>query len=325
MCTTHTAAARRWLAVVIPAGLTLITMAALAGCSGGGPAASQASGTGNSFAQNAPASAPLAIPSASASAAVGAPTPTSGGGSAQSSSANRLAASGQQLIYTAQLTVRARGVGAAVARATSIAAGAGGYVSAENATTDPGHPDRATATMELKIPVPVYPATLAQLSAGLGTQLSLQQQARDVTQQVADVSSRVASDEAAITQLRTLLSHAGSVGDLLTVQDQINSEESDLEELQAQQSALSHETSYATVSITVLGPTAAAKPAKPTSPPGFTSGISGGWHAFRTTLSWLLAVLGAVAPFAALIGVPVALGYWLRRRIARGARGGSAA
>ena len=56
------------------------------------------------------------------------------------------------------------------------------------------------------------------------------------------MSSRVASDEAAIAQLRALLKHAGDVSSLLSVQNQINSEESDLESMLAQQNALNHET-----------------------------------------------------------------------------------
>ena len=77
--------------------------------------------------------------------------------------------------------------------------------------------------MTFKVPAAAYAATLAALSGGgLGTQLSLTQQAQDVTQQVADVSSRVASDNAAIAQLRSLLSHAGDVSSLLSVQNQID-------------------------------------------------------------------------------------------------------
>ena len=160
------------------------------------------------------------------------------------------------IIYTAQLTVRAGDVSSAAAQAAQIAEGAGGYVSSETASVNPDHPSEATASVQLKIPVASYPGTLSQLASRLGTQLALQQQAQDVTQQVADVNSQVASDEAAIAQLRALLSHAGSVGDLLSVQNQINEEESSLESMQAQQRALSHETSYATVTLTLLGPKA---------------------------------------------------------------------
>lgn len=312
MRTRHTAAQRRRLALVIPAGLTLIAMAALAGCTSG-----SSSSSGPSRAVNGPAFG-AAAPSAAASAEISAsaaPASGVGGGSGQDASANRLTPSGQQLIYTAQLTVRARAVGAAVGRATSIVTRAGGYVSSENASNDPNHPNRATATIGLKIPVAVYAATVAQLTTGLGTQLSLHQQTQDVTQQVADVNSRVASDEVAIAQLRALLKHAGSVGGLLSVQDQINSEESDLEAMQSQQSALNHETSYATITVTVLGPKGVAKPKKSTQAPGFSNGVSGGWRAFRTSVSWFLAIVGAVAPFAAAVAVLGGLAYWIRRRL----------
>jgi hypothetical protein len=223
----------------------------------------------------------------------------------------------QALIYTAQLTVRAANVAAAVSRVTSIVGAAGGYVSNENASSNPAHPSAATATVTVKIPLAAYQATLAQLTGpALGTQLSLSQQAQDVTQQVADVDSQVKSDEAAITQLEALLKRAGSVGDLLTVQNQIDSEENALQAMIAQQSALDHETAYATVTVTVVGPVAAvkAKPKpKPAPPPGLSEGLSGGWHAFLLTVDWLLAALGAIAPFAAAIVIIGGGVWWLRR------------
>jgi hypothetical protein len=280
-------------------------MAALAGCSGSG--ASSASGSASGGAVAAPAAVPAFGPNAT-----GAP------GAGQAVAATKLRPSGQQLIYTAQLTVRARNVSDAVSRATAIAASAGGYVASEKASSDPNHPDRSTAIVQLKIPVAAYAATLAGLSGNaLGKQLSLQQQTQDVTQQVADTGSRVASDEAAIAQLRALLSRAGNVGDLLSVQNQINSEESDLEAMLAQQRVLNRETAYATVTVTIVGPKAVPKPVTSKPAPGLSNGLSAGWHAFRTSLSWLLAVIGAIAPFAAVIALLGALGYWGRRRLTR--------
>ncbi len=222
------------------------------------------------------------------------------------------------IIYTAQLTVRAGNVSSAVAQAAQIAEGAGGYVSSETASINPDHPSEATASVQLKIPVASYPATLGQLASRLGTQLSRQQQAQDVTQQVADVNSQVTSDEAAIAQLRTLLSHAGSVGDLLSVQNQINEEEASLESMQAQQRALSHETSYATVTLSLLGPKAKPLVHRPKAPPTLAGGFGAGWRALRIAVSWTLAFLGAVAPFAAVLAVAGYVIYrgrrWLIRR-----------
>ena len=214
--------------------------------------------------------------------------------------------------------MRAGNVSSAVDQAAQIAEGAGGYVSSETASVNPDHPSEATASVQLKIPVASYPATLGQLASRLGTQLSRQQQAQDVTQQVADVNSQVTSDEAAIAQLRALLSHAGSVGDLLSVQNQINDEEASLESMQAQQRALSHETSYATVTLTLLGPKAKPLVHRPKAPPTLAGGFGAGWRALRITVSWTLAFLGAVAPFAAVLAVAGYAIYrgrrWLIRR-----------
>ena len=222
------------------------------------------------------------------------------------------------IIYTAQLTVRAANVSSAATQAAQIAEGVGGYVSNETAKIDPDHPSQATASVQLKIPVTSYSGTLGQLSHRLGTQLALQQQAQDVTQQVADVNSLVASDLAAIAQLRALLSHAGSVGDLLSVQNQINQEESSLESLQAQQRALSHETSYATVTLTILGPKAKPVPHRQKAPPTLAGGLSAGWRALRIAVSWTLAFLGAIAPFVIVLAAAGYVVYrgrrWLTRR-----------
>ena len=297
-------------------GLLLITAAA-AGCSGSA-ASSSAPSAGLAGPESAPSAAGVPA-AASASAAAGASdNGFAASGRSSSSTTDKFVATGQSLIYTAQLTVRAKDVQAAVNRATSVVSAAGGYVSTENVVAaPPGHPSQASASVTLKIPAAAYTATLAALSGtSLGTQLSLTQQTQDVTQQVADVNSRVASDRAAIAQLRDLLKHAGSVSSLLEVQNQINSEESDLESMLAQQNALDHETAYATVTLSLVGPKATVThhtTAKP--PPGLTGGLSGGWHAFRLTVSWLLTVIGAVAPFLAVVVVAGGLGWWSRRRL----------
>src|ERR1700677_1364698 len=265
-------------------GLMICVVFLLAGCSGSGTAGG-----------------PSAARGALAAAA----------GTGKQASTTALVAAADQIIYTAQLSIRVRDVGSATARATGITQAAGGYVSSETASAG----SRATASIQLKIPVAGYPATLAQLESGLGTQLSLQEQAQDVTEEVADVGSQVTSDEAAIAALRALLSHAGSVGDLLSVQNQINTEESSLEAIQAQQRALADQTAYATVTLTILGPKAqtAVHHRKAASSPSIGRGLRGGWHALLVALTWTLAILGAIAPFAAILAVAGFLVYRGRR------------
>jgi len=283
----------------------------LAGCSAGSSnSVASASGADAKAAGQANAGAP-AMATAPRAAAV------AGGSGAEGGTGTTARLAPASIIYTAQLTVRAGNVSSAAAQAAEIAEGVGGYVSNETAKVDPDHPSEATASVQLKIPVASYPATLGQLSHRLGTQLALQQRAQDVTQQVADVNSQVASAGAAIVQLRALLSHAGSVGDLLSVQNQINQEESSLESLQAQQRALSHETSYATVTLTILGPKAKPVPHHQKGPPTLAGGLGAGWRALRITVSWTLAFLGAVAPFAIVVAVVGYVIYRGRRRLIR--------
>ena len=293
----------------------------LAGCSASSNSAASSNGAasssgtlGNTAAGQA-GQAPAVPAQAEAPSASSAPQKAAGGQGSTGTTA-RLAP-GSSIIYTAQLTVRAANVSSAAAQAAQIAEGAGGYVSSETASDHPDHPSEATASVQLKIPVTSYPATLGQLSSRLGTQLSLQQQAQDVTQQVADVNSQVTSDEAAIAQLRALLSHAGSVGDLLSVQNQINAEESNLESMQAQHRALSHQTTYATVTLTILGPKAKPLVHRPKAPPTLAGGFGAGWRALRITVSWTLAFLGAIAPFAAILAIAGYAVYRGRRWLAR--------
>ena len=273
----------------------------LAGCSSAPPSATAAP----AIARHAGLSAPAA-----------ASAPAASGGVAGQPRLTGLAAS-QSIIYTASLTVRATDVRAAASRAASLATAAGGYVSSESTRANHAHPAEATVFIQLKIPVASYPATLATLAGTLGTRLSLSQQAQDVTLTVADVSSRVASAQAAIAALRGLLARAASVSSLLAVQEQINAEEANLESLLSQQRALTHETSYGTVSVLLLSrrPPPAGHPVKITG--GFAGGLAAGWHTLRQLASWLLTGIGAFVPFAVFVVAAVLLGVRGRRWLAR--------
>lgn len=225
---------------------------------------------------------------------------------------------GQSVIFTASLSLGTRNVQATVARATQLAQSAGGYVSGEHARiAQAGQHALPVVNIQFKVPAAAYQPTLTALG-GLGTRRSETQRAQNVTGTVADVNSRVTSAEAAIAQLRKLLTRAGSVGGLLSVQEQINQEEASLEALQSQQRALARATTYATISLTVTR--IAPQPAPyHRHRAGFLRGLTAGWHALRTAVTWLLTVAGAVLPFlipAGLVTLAAILGrrWWLGRR-----------
>lgn len=293
-----------------PMRTTLILTAALSGaglllaaCSG---SASSAGGTGAVRNAGVPQAAPAAHQAAYGKLALRAPAVAQPARLLQPLS----------IIFTARLTVRATDVTAAATKATSLVTAAGGYVSSEQETITPGSPGSAEVSLELKVPVAQYGTALSQLETTLGKQIDLNTQALDVTQQVADVGSRVASAQAAIRQLRALLSRAGSVGALLAVQDQINTQESSLEALLAQQRALAHETSFATVSLLLVSHhVRIVKHHKQSG--GFGGGLAAGWHALLAVITGLLTALGAVLPFILPVALLGGIVYGGRRRLAR--------
>jgi hypothetical protein len=277
----------------------------LTACAGGGASSGSAA---SSTTQAAPGGGTAVPGSARANSTAGPAGAHSAGLTAGLTPAN------QSIIYTAAITIRAGDVAASARRITRIAEAAGGYISAEKAGSV--NPDGTGETIDitLKIPVPSYRAVLARLSSpALGKQLSMNQQASDVTQEVANVSSLVTSQQDAIAALEGLLGHAASVADLLQVQQQISSDETTLNSLLAQQRALNGETSYATVTMTLVSP-----PPTPVQGPtshSFLTGLLGGWRALRHAADWVATALGAALPFAITIGALGAAGYagWRRR------------
>jgi hypothetical protein len=296
-------------ALLAGAGLLLLT-----GCASGASTSASSSPRSSDFG----AVAPSAVPAGGSvnGPALG-PTASGSGGGGQDD-AVRLAPVSQSIIYTATLSVDVRSAMTAAGRAASYVAGAGGYTAAEHAQAGTRR-QRARVSLTLKVPVPGYQAALAALGR-LGDQTALSQQSSDVTEQVADVGSRVTSEQAEIAQLRGLLSRTGSVTDLLQVQQQLSNDESQLEALQAEQRALSRETTYATISVLLRGPAPRAGLARRPARHGFGTGLAAGWHGLARATVWLLTALGAVLPFLVVLAVVGGLGYAGRRRLARLAR-----
>jgi hypothetical protein len=267
--------------------LLAATLIVLTGCS------AQGSGSNSSAGDGAVGSAPKIAP-----------------GDARAAEPVRLAPA-QAIVYTADLTMRAGDVTRSAGEAKRIVAAAGGYVSNENAAEDPG--SRPSATVTFKIPSARYQGVLDQLgSSRIGERVSLRQQASDVTQEVADVGSRVKSARATLATFRKLLDKAESVSDIVQLEQEISTREADLESLQARQKSLSAQTAYATVTLRLGGTAVTHHGHKKAG--GFTGGIATGWRAFTAFLTGLALVLGWTLPFlglAALIGLPT---WWIIRR-----------
>jgi len=276
----------------------------------------------NASAAGAAVSEPAAAPSAAASA--GGSSGGSGGQNTPPLLANR------DVIYTADITVRATNIKQAVSSVESLVGNHGGVVYAEQVDLtpkDPENPGDASATITLKVPPDQLSATLTDVS-DVGTEVSRNENSDDVTSKVVDVNARIDAANASIARLTDLLNHTGSVADLLNVESDLSQRDADLESLEQQQKALKAQTSQATITVHLVATPPVAKVAPPVKKAhvfGFLRGLRGGWHAFTAAVSGVATALGALLPFLivlAIIGIAVLVG---RRRFARARHSGEPA
>ncbi|MBB6171300.1 hypothetical protein HNR23_001360 [Nocardiopsis mwathae] len=221
----------------------------------------------------------------------------------------------RDVIHTADLRVEVPDVHEAAADAKELVTGAGGHVGAESLGTTAGDAPRASLT--LRVPQDRYEDALDGL-AGLGTRKSLDREAVDVTEEVADVDSRVKSAEASLERLRELLDDAESVKDVLSVEREIDGRQEELEALQARRAALADRTALGTVNLELTPPPGKVEE-DGTGSLGFAGGLREGWKAFSGLLGALAAGAGWALPFLVALIVlasPAAL-WWRRLRVRR--------
>lgn len=274
------------------AALLLASSLALAGCSGG---ASEKSSSASDAGGDAKAAAPDTARQEGAA----------GSGNARNTKAvPKLTAS--SIIRTASLSVRVKDVPKALDEARTTTENAGGFVGNESTTRDGQGHERTQVV--LRVPSDKYDEVLADLE-GAGKLLQRTAKAQDVTDQVVDVESRIASQRASVARVRELMDRATKLSDVVELEGELSTRESDLEALLAQQASLKDRTSLATITLS-LSQTPVAKAAAKDDGPGFVDAVAGGWHVFVTMMRWIALSLGAVLPFAAVAAL--ALFVWLR-------------
>jgi hypothetical protein len=218
----------------------------------------------------------------------------------------------RSIIYRGSVTVRVKEVNAAAAQATGIATTAAGFIGSDNRTSGGGS---GTATMQLRVPADKFTTTVDQLSK-LGDEERREINTEDVTEETVDLDARITVQQARVDSGRKLLAQAKSLSELVMLEKEVATRESDLASLQAKKRRLADLTALSTITVTFLGPEAAAA-TEPDEPPGFLSGLAAGWDALLASLRVLLTVLGALLPWIIALGLPVWGLFYLYRRFGR--------
>lgn len=277
----------RRIAVVVP------LLVLLAGCGAGGDSAGSTA----------------ARPAADAGA--GAKQAPAGGTEAQSAvdKAAKPVAVPRSLIRTAELVVRVEDVKKSATAAEQLVEDAGGEVSDEQVDLQSPHP---AASLKLRVPPTRLGTTLSRLSA-LGKEESRRLGTDDVTDQVVDLDSRLATQRSSVARVRALLERAGSLTDVVRIEAELSRREADLESLQARVRALSGQVAMSEITLQLTSEEAKPKVATTV---GFSSGLHGGWRAFTAAARVTAATVGALLPFLPLLAVAVWGALWWRRRVA---------
>lgn len=217
----------------------------------------------------------------------------------------------RSMVRSAQLSIEVADVYDAARRAGEVATSRGGFVASEST-------ERDGATVEVKVAAGQLDAALAALSE-LGTKvLSRGQQARDVTDQLVDLDARVASQRASVARLQALLDRAGGIGEIVQIEGELTRRQADLESVERRAAALTGQVELATVAVRMTRTGTATATERDRD--GFLAGLRGGWRVFLAGVRLLLAAIGALLPFLAVLAVPAAVAGWLvrRRRAASG-------
>lgn len=213
----------------------------------------------------------------------------------------------QQVIQTANASLEVDDVGQAVADITAQVEALGGSVQNRSINR---FDDDATASMTIRIPAASMEVFLASL-ADQGELLSTSVDTQDVTVEVIDLEARISSLETSIDRLRELQGKAASVADLVAVESELATRQSERESLTARRDYLANQVALSTVYLWIdQRDTGAALT------PDFLGGLQRGWDALLTLGAGMITVVGFILP-TALIGLLIATGVLIIIRLVR--------
>jgi len=164
-----------------------------------------------------------------------------------------------------------------------------GYISSEDENT---YADRIQQHIVIRVPAQHFDLLISDITKGVKKFDQKHIEARDVTEEFIDITSRLKIKKETETRYRQLLSRANTVKDILAIESQIDKIRADIESIEGRLKYLENRIGYSTLAITFYEMVS--------SPVGFTHkfklGIKNGWNNFI----WLLVGIVNIWPFILL-------------------------
>jgi uncharacterized protein DUF4349 len=219
---------------------------------------------------------------------------------------------GPQVIRQAQLTISV-GSGSfdsKLADVRHLVEQEQGFIAGTDAQVDPQTSDEhiRTGVITFMVPADKFDETIDAVSR-LGTVQNEHISGQDVSAQYVDLQARLANEEAQRDAMLALLQRANSVSDIIAIQNQLGQITQQIEELKGQIQYLDHNTSFSTVSVSIVEAGAAAS-TQASDNWGFVTALGDAAHNFVTTINYMITGLGAIGPV--LVVLAVAYAVWRR-------------
>ena len=219
-------------------------------------------------------------------------------------------------VGTIQLTVGGQKFQFTLTQLTDFATTDGGFVaSTQSHIGTKASRSFSTGTIVLQVPEHNFAMLVDQVRHS-GVATSVVTSANDVTGQYVDLQARISALQVSRTQYLKIMSRTNSIGGILSVQEQLDSIQSQIEQYQAQLNLLNSETTYATLTVSL---SESGHPVIAHKHPA--TGVDKAWHeslhGFAAGFEWLIRIAGPLLFALLLLAALVALGRLMWRATER--------
>lgn len=222
--------------------------------------------------------------------------------------------SGLRIIKEATMSIVVDKLETGLGRLETVAAQGGGYITEKQ--TDFSNIYHRTAGLVMAVESEQFEATMERIRS---LAISVDSEAAsgvDVSQQYVDLESEIANLEATQARIRSFLDQAKTVEEALQVNAQLTQIEGEIGIRKGRLKDLGQRSGFSTIRVNLSEPAPQISPTpQPTATPGpgWDPGRQAG-DAFRTLLGMLQA-LGSLAIWLLIVGLPLALIFWLVKRL----------
>ncbi len=214
---------------------------------------------------------------------------------------NRSSTDNRSVIITGTMYMTVEDPIVAADRAAGIVQNAGGRIDARSETAPDEH-YAGSASLTLRIPSDHLDAVVNSLRK-LGTVDQFSTDSYDVTVEVTDLEAKISTLRASTERIEALLLEAKDISDIITLENELDGRQAELQSLEARQRGLNDQVSMSTIGLSLTTePVVIIDDA----PETFWDALESGWDSLVAFLSGALIIVGVLLPSIALIALVTA-------------------